>query len=282
MISKRYIGITFVAILTVCLSVRESWGQITSNVFRRVLMIQSRNGLGTSFTIDVDGRQYLITAKHIVAGLNPEDTIRVRRGDNWEVLNVRVLRCDDPIHIAVLVPPKQITVTFPLEPTMAGIQYGQDMHFAGFPYGLFTSGVNVNDLYPIAFVKKGIMSASTNERGAITIYLDGHNNPGFSGGPIVYRDLKQSEFVYRLAGVISAFRFEISPVFETEEIDKRDITPRDIADARIMEKNGHIFRLNDTNRVVKLNTGIVIGHSISHAVDLIRKNPSGPKISENP
>ena len=78
----------------------------------------------------------------------------------------KVFSCDDPIDIAVLVPSAQLTVDFPLEPTMARIRFGQEYIFAGFPYGLFTSGVNVNDLYPIAFVKKGILSASTADKGA--------------------------------------------------------------------------------------------------------------------
>jgi len=272
----------YLAMLTVCMSAQEGRAQITSNVFRRVLMVQAGNVSGTSFTIDVDGRQYLITAKHLVAGLKADDTIRIRRGDNWDAIKVKVLRCDDPIDIAVLVAAKQLTVTFPLEPTMGEIRYGQDMYFAGFPYGLFTSGVNINDLYPIAFVKKGIMSASANEKGAITIYLDGHNNPGFSGGPIVYRDLGQNGFVYKLAAVVSGFRFEVSPVLQLEAINSDQLKPEDIAEARITEKNGRLFRLNDTDRVVKLNTGIVVGHSISHAVELIRKNPIGPKTSDNP
>jgi S1-C subfamily serine protease len=278
----RYMGTICLAILAVCVSPQEGWDQITTNVFRRVLMVQAGKTSGTSFTIEVDGRQYLITAKHVVAGLKADDTIRIRRGDNWESLKVKVLRCDDPIDIAVLVPPKQITVTFPLEPTLDRIRLGQDMYFAGFPYGISSSAAkNINDLYPLAFIKKGILSASTNEKGAVTIYIDGHNNPGFSGGPIVYRDFDQSDVVYKIAAVVSGFRFEVSPVFQREPISSDQIKPEDIAKARVIEENGRLFRLNDTDMVVRLNTGIVIGHSISHAVELIRKNPIGPEISDD-
>lgn len=155
------------------------------------------------------------------------------------------------------------------------------MFFAGFPYGLFTSGVNVNDLYPIAFVKKGIMSASSAEKGATMIFLDGHNNPGFSGGPIVYRDLDRNTFVYKLAGVVSGFRFEVGAVFQTELVNREQITSEDIAKARITEKDGRLLRLKDTDHVVKLNTGIVVGYGITHAIELIRKHAIRPKLSGN-
>jgi hypothetical protein len=50
------------------------------------------------------------------------------------------------------------------------------------------------------------------ERKVSEVLLDGYNNPGFSGGPIVYRDLNQSSTVIRLAGVVSGFRPEVVPM----------------------------------------------------------------------
>jgi hypothetical protein len=232
---------------------------------------------GTGFTLEVDGRQYLITAKHVVAGLKAEDIIEIRKADQWSPVNMKIFRCDDPIDIAVLVPPNQLTVTFPLEPTMKGIRYAQDMYFAGFPYGLFT---NSGGLFPLAFIKKAIMSASTSENGITTIFLDGHNNPGFSGGPIVYRDLDRSDFTFKLAGVVSGFRFDRTPVLKPEEIKPEQIKPEDIARNRIVTKNGHFFRLTDSEDSVDFNTGIVVGYGISHALHLIAKNPIGPKVSD--
>jgi hypothetical protein len=233
---------------------------------------------GTGFTLEVDGRQYLITAKHVVAGLKADDAIEIRKGDQWSPVNVKIFRCDDPIDIAVLVAPNQLTVTYPLEPTMKGVRYAQDMYFAGFPYGIFTN--NGGGLFPLAFIKKAILSASTLENGVTTIFLDGHNNPGFSGGPIVYRDLDRSDFTFKLAGVVSGFRFDRTPVLKPEEIKPEQIKPEDVARGRIVTKDGHLFRLNDSEELVDFNTGIVVGYSISHALDLIGKNPIGPKVSD--
>ena len=137
--------------------------------------------------LTVDGRQYLITAKHVVAKLKDDDAIQIQRDNKWTAAKVKILRANEPIDIAVLIPTEQMTVSFPLEPTVAGMIYGQEVFFAGFPFGenLFTTSTQtVNGLFPMPFVKKGIISAEATENGATILYLDGHNNPGFSGGPI--------------------------------------------------------------------------------------------------
>jgi hypothetical protein len=282
MMMRSGLAAVLVAATLLCPPIVQAEAQITSNVFRRVLMIRPAGGstFGTGFTLELDGRQYLITAKHVVESLKVEDTIEIRNGDQWSPITVKIFRCADPIDIAVLVPPKQLTVTFPLEPTMAGIRYAQDMYFAGFPYGLFTSGKTINSGFPIPFVKKAIMSASTTENGVTTIYLDGHNNPGFSGGPMVYRDLDRSDLVYKLAGVVQGFPSETTPVFTLEKIRPDQVTPEDIQEARIVHRDNVVFRLQDTKEVVQANTGIVVGYSIGHALDLIKEHPLGPNTSE--
>ena len=251
----------------------QALAQVPRAVFSRVLMMQVGNNLGTSFTIDVNQQQYLITAKHLVTALNSEDTVQFRQGGHWVPVKVKVFRCDEPIDIAVLVPPTQMTENFPLEPTIDGVQFGQDMFFLGFPYGIFsTYGLN-----PIPFIKKAILSALNNETGVGTIFLDGHNNPGFSGGPIVFRDLSRRDEIYKVAGVVGGFRFDITPVVTLEEIKQEQVKPEDRAQARLVEREGHLFRLNDTEMQVRFNTGIVHGYSITHAIDLIHKIQSDRK-----
>jgi hypothetical protein len=64
--------------------------QVTANGLRRVLLIEAGNQFGTAFTIEVDGRQYLITARHVVAALQPEDTIRYLRNDQWLPIQMQI------------------------------------------------------------------------------------------------------------------------------------------------------------------------------------------------
>ena len=272
---SRHLVVAALAFL--CLSGGVAQAQLTTNVYDRVLMIRIGNNYGTGFALDVDGRQYLITAKHVVAELGAEGTVLIAKNDAWKSMPVKVLRCADPVDIAVLVPPTQLTVDYPLEATMKGVRYGQDMYFAGFPYGLHTSAPALNGGYPVAFVKKAVMSGEVTEGGATEILLEGYNNPGFSGGPLVYRDLDRTASIYKVAGVVKGFRADIAPIFHQEEIRPDQVTADDIAKERIVKSHdGRTLRLNDTGEVVKLNTDILVAYSISYAIDLIHKNPIGP------
>ncbi len=275
----------FSILLFFCCSAVNSNAQVTSNVLMRVLKIHSGKQTGTAFTMDVDGRQYLITAKHMVAGLKKEDSIDIYKNNQWVSTTVKVLRCEEPIDIAVLIPSKLLTVSYPLDPISSSqnIFLGQDIYFLGFPYGTI-SDVNIENLdgnYPLPSIKKGIFMATEKEGEALRLRLDGFNNPGFSGGPIVFRDIMHpTELKYYVAGVISGFVPEYLPVFTPVEIKAGD----DISNVeqwRIMQlPNGKKAILRDTQQFVVSNTGIVIGYGIKHAIDLIRKNPLGPEIAK--
>ncbi len=169
-------------------------GQLTSNVLRRVLQIQATEG-GTAFTIEVDHKQYLVTAKHIVSGLTDktESRIKLHRKSGWTDLNVRVFKCDDPVDIAVLVPPTQLTVNYELEPTGVGLAIGQDSYFVGFPYGASTTYPTSPDVFGLVKRATVSMFESHPEQKAQLIELDTYNNIGFSGAPLVYRDLSRKK-----------------------------------------------------------------------------------------
>lgn len=115
-----------------------------------------------SWAVRIDGRQYLITAKHVVANLKDEDSVDIRKGDAWQPAPFRVLRCREPIDIAVLSPRAQLKVSFAFDPSNKFF-FGQDVYFVGFPYGLATDGKNVNGAFPVAFMKRGIISANRPE-----------------------------------------------------------------------------------------------------------------------
>jgi hypothetical protein len=256
--------------------------QMTFNVLMRVLMIRAGDKIGSAFTIDVDGRQYLVTAKHVVAALKANDTIHIWKEGAWVPIKMDVFRCDGSVDIAVLVPPEQLTNTFPLDPTMAGIRFAQDVYFAGFPYGVyFTEAQNLSKFYPFPFLKKGIISAQAKDpSGELAIYLDGHNNPGFSGGPIVYRDLDHNDvWIFKVAGVVSGYQPELTPVLNPVKLKPNEDLSQ-VEAWRIRTERGQRVRFEDTDQMVSTNTGIVVGYDIKHAVELIRKHPIGPKVTQ--
>lgn len=244
-------------------------------------MIEAGHFMGSAFTIEVDGRQYLITAKHLVAGLKSTDTIRIRKSadEEWEAIQVQIFRCDEPVDIAMLVPPKRLTVSPPLE-TGAKIRLGQDAFFAGFPFGVVFSKSGPNTTRPMPFLKKALFSAARDEGDATVLFLDGYNNHGFSGGPIVYRDLDRTDFVFSLMGVVSGFRPELIPILQPKKIevgeDLSTVEPWRLTTL----PDGSRAKLVDTEQQVATNTGIVIGYGINPAIDLIKRHPLGPKVTD--
>jgi hypothetical protein len=263
--------------------------QMVSNVWERVLLVRvggnSPNAeRGTAFTVDVDGRQYLLTAKHLVITLAANDFIEYADAGKWVRLPVQVFKCDDPTDIAVLVAPNQVTTAFEFPVDASKIVYGQDVYFLGFPYSIALNGTNVNGTLPMPFIKRatyaGIIPLDTAKH-SLLIMLDGYNNPGFSGGPIVYRDAFSKSWDYRLLGVVSGFQPDITDVMK-----KRPIKSREEASAQAREQpwrmgtasDGSLFEYMETGNYVALNTGIVRGFAVFPATELIQKHPIGPKI----
>lgn len=59
--------------------------QPTINMLQRVMMIEYKNERGTAFSIDVDGKEYWVTARHILTGAKskpygnfPDKTVDVK------------------------------------------------------------------------------------------------------------------------------------------------------------------------------------------------------------
>lgn len=257
--------------------------QVTSNVINRVFLVKGPAEAGTAFTIEVDGRQYLVTAKHVVDGMKQDDSIQIRKDDQWSAVPVKVLRCNDPVDIAVLIPSSQLSKSFPLETTSAGVFFGGDTFFLGFPYAK-TTEFKLAGGYPMPLIKRATLSGMNPlvpDKGVI-IVLDGYNNPGFSGSPVVFRDSTKSGLTFKVAGVVVSFLPEAAPVLETEEVTQTQITDKDKQESRILEYHQKFYRVTqETSQFVRLNTGIAFAHDIKFAVDLIRQHPIGPKVADD-
>ncbi len=222
---------------------------ITSNVFHRVFQIRTETGTATAFTIDHNERQYVVTAKHVAMGNQATSGLQIYHEAQWKFLEAELVgHADGEIDISVLAPSIQISPTLELPATTHGIVFGQDLYFLGFPYGLKTEVGPLNRQFPLPLVKKGILSALLPPTdGAEILLIDGHNNHGFSGGPVVYSQAGANP-QYKVAGVISGYRSHAEPIFHAEQ---------------------------QTPLMYHANTGIVVAYSIRHAIDLIDSNPIG-------
>ena len=225
---------------------------ITSNVIHRTFQLKCGEDLGSCFTIDVDDKQYLCTAKHCLRNFCGK-SIELFHEEKWKTLDVDFVGYGSKdSDICVLSAKIQLSPTHPLPPTMAGLVIGQDAYFLGFPYGIQIEVGKVNRLFPFPLVKRATISAIRFQEQKI-ILLDGHNNPGFSGGPVVFLKPGSAKNELNVAGIISSYRFEPSPVLD--ENDK------------------------ETSLKVRTNTGIIHSYAINHALDAIKENPIGAEIT---
>jgi hypothetical protein len=84
-------------------SAREA-GMVPSNILQRVFCLRVGQEQATGFTIEVDGRQYVVTCRHLLAKSPPLETIEVFHNDVWKTTSCAVIRrycraCSNPTDI---------------------------------------------------------------------------------------------------------------------------------------------------------------------------------------
>jgi hypothetical protein len=213
----------------------------------RTFLIQCGSQQGTAFTYDRGGRQYIVTARHLISELSARTPFLLSHAGKWLEVPATVVGVGGgEVDIAVLASKGWATRTNgEVFQNNANIVYGQDVYFLGFPFGMFSDVGEFTSRFPLPFVKKAIMSAmslGSNE----AMYLDGINNPGFSGGPVI--------------GKLGA----IGPLAIMAVISGYNA-----ADAKVLHK------ANDTGLIVRENTGLIRAFHIGSAHALIDANPIG-------
>ena len=223
---------------------------LTANVIHRVLKVRTGDVTGTAFTIEHHNKQYLVTAGHLVEHLRTLNAIDIYVQDRWISVPVEMTGISRESDIAVFSAKRPLTPTFDLEPTSKGLTYGQDVYFVGFPHDIMGYIGNKNRGLPLPLVKRACMSAFAKSDTGVEIFLlDGHNNPGFSGAPVVFHPMNSNDpTTLKVCGVISGY---ISKPLSTRVAN------------------------SDAELVLWQNTGVIVCNNIKHAVDQIEGNPNG-------
>ena len=200
---------------------------------------------GTCFTFEYHGRKYLITAKHVLTGNGTFVEVHTNSGFKQVMYNNYYESSNPEVDIVALEIDATCEQLFNFhssffEYTSHGLLLGADTYFLGYPYNLANLSMS-SSTRRNAIVKKGIVSgpAYGSESRELGFLLDGHNNPGFSGGPCFYLDNISGKNKWLLFGVISSY------VAQTETL---------------YDQKGH------ARMTINENSGIINTHSIDKII----------------
>lgn len=223
---------------------------VPGEMLMRTMLINNGRKYGTAFKVDYQGRIYLVTARHMVEGMpSSKANFQVWKENRWQDLpTVRTLfpKSSD-VDIAVLETDEKITQPYQItaDDTGGGVTFGQQVWFLGYPFQLMTRA-RTGESFP--FMKRGTLSAiDARDPNAILIFIDGFNNEGFSGGPVIYWDFNQHK--YSLLAVVKGY----------------------LPENAMAKINGENVK---TQYLV--NSGILIGFSTSHIREAIESGNKQP------
>lgn len=221
------------------------------NIINRAFAIsQDKNIAGSCFAIPINGVAYLIAAAHVIRSMEErvQNELFIFQNDQWVNIIVtpyfisRHSFIDNDIDIAIIETTIKLqTNDQDIQLSADGLILGQDVYFLGFPYigsSLRYQPEKINHGFPLPFIKKATLS-KTEDR---LFYLDGHNNPGFSGGPIIFWNYETSK--HQVLGVISRYIPQFGKVASVE--DSRDLLYHE-------------------------NSGIAIGYSIEFVIEFLKE-----------
>ena len=183
---------------------------VTNNILQRTFRIRHGDETGTCFTVDIHNRRYLVTARHLVEEIRSRGAVDIQHDGKWVPIKVElVAHGEGLVDLSVLAPQTLFGAPHQLVVTTAHLHLAEEVYFLGFPYGLWFDAGELNAGFPMPLVKRAAVSAMYLESGLLL--LDGHNNPGFSGGPVVRRWNGSEQVV---VGVVSGYRSETPYVFD--------------------------------------------------------------------
>jgi hypothetical protein len=216
----------------------------TNNVLSRMSIVKSNYGTGTAFSIDVDGREYWITAKHVLTGAKrpPYGTITTKKAtlqildpaaknERWIPVNFSVLDVGKDIDIVVLAPPIPLLPN-PLpsvKTTIAGVVLGGECEFLGFPSATgsaWSASFEEGKSYWMPYVKHCFISSLPGLATRVLI-LDGLNNPGFSGGPVIYRTGSEQQIIGVISSIVTEPSEVISSLATSKSVSRDRLPPKD-------------------------------------------------------
>ncbi len=203
---------------------------------------------GTCFTIDVDNREYIITARHLLPkGVLGKD-IMISFGSNLENFQFEIVGHCESSDVSVLTGKFPISFQnssdrFYLGTSSNGIILGQKMLFLGYPHAVFkTDNRDPNrHVHEVPNVREATLSGFSRFK----ITMNGDNISGFSGAPVIFQPEKGNNG-FSVAGVVTGYSSELQP------------SP------------------DDPNVLIEINKGTMYAHTLDEAINLIYEKKLPP------
>lgn len=215
---------------------------IRGSVMNRTLPCTSG---GSCFLMDRDDKRYVVTAHHVVAGIEDSQVLKILTANGYEDIGVRVVGIDEQKDIAVLAPMHEdLQTRLPnLDYGLHGVVMGQEVFCAGFPQISQSSTPGGN--MPMPVVTRGCFSGAKFADDKDTFLIGVHAAAGMSGGPLAFQNVQTGKWT--VMGITSAALLE----------------PRKFEDGSC----------------IKWPSGFTLGRSMSVAENLIDQNPLGHAIA---
>ena len=188
---------------------------VTTAILERVFYIKYGDNIGSCFTVEVGTSQYLVTARHVLE--NEEDELLGARerdfefqlliGESFQTIRGSLLCHETQLaDVAIIRLSEDISNRTEILYDTNQIIFGADAFFLGFPYGFVApDNGNINNGNAIPLIKKATVSVVRRELEIARIYLDGHNNKGFSGGPVICPQRQGNRYLMKIIGVNTGY-----------------------------------------------------------------------------
>jgi len=209
-----------IATMTMCAPCPAQSNGLPTAFLARTLYLKNGDLTGSGFLIDYKDREYLVTARHIVVGLPTKNAkLQFYRSADWRDFTGDLLFPKNKnVDIAVLDIHQKPSMQWNPELTDETPTIGGQIYFVGYPHGLHTLYSN-GEYLPL--VKAGVFSGIDNSDPDDEVYyIDGFNNPGFSGGPVAYID--NTKHSWRICAVVKGYVNDtVKTQVKGKEIDTR-------------------------------------------------------------
>ena len=229
------------------------------DILRQTFQVRTAEGTGTAFTVEVDGRQYIVTAQHVIGSMASGSLDMQTSSAGWRQVPIMAVgMAGPPVDVAVMATDSALGSRSSVPVGVSTVSYGQAVRFLGYPFGLdFTSIPGVRTA-PLPFIKAGILSALRpvpNEDGLLELFVDAAGNPGFSGGPLILPRNSTgngNSVAWHMAGVVTSG--------VTHRVALKDVSG---AVAGFVHVDAGILRATSIDAVTRMIRANPIGHQLS-------------------